>query len=196
AAQYLREDGIAGDGARFLNVIIEEVDRLTAVVSQFLNYAKPYTPNVRPHDINQIIEKAVAIIRASRPSDRIMIETDLPPGLPQANVDPEQMIQVILNIAFNAIDAMPEGGVLSLRTFRIGSDTGDAIGLMIRDTGKGMRSEDLKNIFKPFFTTKERGVGLGLSICQRIVRQHGGVIRVKSIPDQGTIFFIRLGISP
>ncbi|MDD5233528.1 MAG: ATP-binding protein [Syntrophales bacterium] len=196
AAQYLREDGIAGDGARFLNVIIEEVDRLNAVVSQFLNYAKPYTPNVRPHDINQIIQKAVAIIRASRPSDRIMIETDLPPGLPQANVDPEQMIQVILNIAFNAIDAMPEGGVLSLRTFRIGSDTGDAIGLMIRDTGKGMRNEDLKNIFKPFFTTKERGVGLGLSICQRIVRQHGGVIRVKSIPDQGTIFFIRLGISP
>jgi signal transduction histidine kinase len=195
AAQYLREDGVTGDGARFLNVIIEEVDRLNAVVSQFLNYAKPYTHNIKPQDINQIVEKAVAVIQASRPSDRIVIETDLYPGLPRANADPEQMIQVILNIAFNAIDAMPDGGTLSFRTFRIDSETGEAVGLTIRDTGTGMRSEDMKNIFKPFFTTKERGVGLGLSICHRIVRQHGGIIRVKSIPDQGTVFFIRLGSS-
>ena len=74
----------------------------------------------------------------------------------------------------------------------IESDEDRAVGLYIRDTGPGIPKKDLKNIFKPFFTTKERGVGLGLSICQRIIKDHGGYIRVKSIPGKGTIFFIRL----
>jgi signal transduction histidine kinase len=69
------------------------------------------------------------------------------------------------------------------------------VGISIRDTGNGIRKEDMKNIFKPFFTTRERGVGLGLAICQRIVKNHGGHIRVKSIPGQGSIFYIRLRIA-
>jgi two-component system sensor histidine kinase HydH len=107
-------------------------------------------------------------------------------------MDQEQIHQVILNIALNAIEAMPEGGILTVRTFRIESDAGDAVGISIRDTGQGIRREELKEVFTPFFTTKERGVGLGLAVCQRIVRNHGGRIRVKSIPGRGTIFHIRL----
>jgi signal transduction histidine kinase len=90
------------------------------------------------------------------------------------------------------MEAMPQGGTLIFRTSRIAGDTGAAVGLSIRDTGKGIKREDSKNIFKPFFTTKERGVGLGLPICQRIVKSHGGRLRVKSIPGQGSIFYIRL----
>lgn len=87
---------------------------------------------------------------------------------------------------------MPEGGVLSFRTAKVESDEGNAVAVSIRDTGMGIRREDMKKIFKPFFTTKKRGVGLGLAHCQRIVRRHGGRIRVKSIQGQGSVFYIRL----
>ncbi|PKM61083.1 MAG: histidine kinase, partial [Firmicutes bacterium HGW-Firmicutes-21] len=80
----------------------------------------------------------------------------------------------MINISLNAIEAMPEGGSLSFRTSKIESSAGLAVGISIRDTGLGISPEDIKNIFKPFYTTKERGVGLGLAICQRIIKGHGG----------------------
>jgi signal transduction histidine kinase len=178
-----------------LDVIIEEVDRLNSVVFQFLNYAKPYTLNVKIQDVNYIIEKAISVIEASRRLDNIVIEKELRHDLPLIKVDAEQLIQVILNIAFNAMEAMPAGGTLIFRTSKIESGEGEAVGISIRDTGTGIKKEDIKNIFKPFFTTKERGVGLGLAICQKIIKNHGGYIRVKSIPLQGSIFYIRLGVT-
>jgi signal transduction histidine kinase len=122
----------------------------------------------------------------------MVIEEELRPDLPPVQIDAEQLIQVILNIAYNAIEAMPDGGRLIFRTLKIAGDTGEAIGLSIRDTGKGMKREDIKSIFKPFFTTKERGVGLGLAICQRIIKNHNGRLKVKSILGQGSIFYVRI----
>ena len=87
---------------------------------------------------------------------------------------------------------MPQGGTLTFRTSRIDATAGDAVGITIRDTGQGINNEVLKNIFKPFYTTKERGTGLGLAICQKIIKEHGGLIRVKSLVGQGSVFFIRL----
>ena len=101
-------------------------------------------------------------------------------------------MQVTLNIALNAIESMPEGGTLTFRTSKIETSAGNSVGMTIRDTGHGINKESLKNIFKPFYTTKERGAGLGLAICQKIIKEHGGLIRVKSIPGQGSVFFIRL----
>lgn len=196
AAQVLRSEEKDEEHQRLLDVIIEEVDRLNSVVSQFLNYAKPYQLNRKTQWINPLVEKAVSIIRASSLPENMIIEQDLHADLPPVHIDAEQMIQVILNLAYNAMESMPGGGILTFRTSRIAGDAGAAVGLSIRDTGKGIRREDAKNIFKPFFTTKERGVGLGLPICQRIIRSHGGRLRVKSIPGQGTIFYIRLDIAP
>lgn len=192
AAQVLRSEAEGEDQRKLLDVITEEVNRLNRVVSQFLDYARPYTPDLRPRSINAVIEKAMALIEADRISSRVHVQLELHPHLPPVPMDQEQIHQVILNIAINAIEAMPEGGTLTLRTTRIESDTGDAVGISIRDTGPGIRREVLKQIFTPFFTTKERGVGLGLAVCQRIIRNHGGRIRVKSIPGRGTIFYIRL----
>ena len=126
------------------------MDRLNGAVSQFLDYAKPYTLNLKPQRIEPVVEKAISLIRASRLSEAVAIETEFHPDLPLANIDAEQMIQVILNIAINAIDAMPEGGSLNFRTTRIEGDDGGAIALSIRDTGRGIAKEDMKNIFKPF----------------------------------------------
>jgi signal transduction histidine kinase len=195
AAQYLRSESNTSENQKLIDVIIEEADRLNSVVSQFLNYAKPYTLNLKMQDVNQIIEKAISVIEASPRLDNIVLEKELRPDLPLIAVDSEQLVQVILNIAFNAIEAMQAEGTLIFRTSKIESGDGEAVGISIRDTGKGIRKEEMKNIFKPFFTTKERGVGLGLAICQRIIKNHGGHIKVKSIPMQGSIFYIRLGVT-
>jgi signal transduction histidine kinase len=194
AGQYLRSETDNAENQKLLDVIIEETDRLNNVVTQFMNYAKPYAVSPKMYNVNGIIEKAVAVIRASEMPAGIRIETELNPDLPEVFVDGEQMKQVILNIAFNGIEAMPDGGTLTIRTTRIESEEGEAVGISIRDTGKGMSKEDLENIFKPFFTTKERGVGLGLSICQRIAKNNNGSIRAKSLPGQGSIFYIRLNL--
>lgn len=195
AAQYLRSESNTGENQRLLDIIIEEVDRLNSVVSQFLNYAKPYTINLKTQDVNQVIEKAIAIVKASDRLGNISIEKELRSDLPMVDIDAEQLVQVILNISFNAIEAMPAGGTLIFRTSKIESGDGGAVGISIRDTGTGIKKEEMKNIFKPFFTTKERGVGLGLAICQKIIKNHGGYIRVKSIPHQGSIFYIRLDVA-
>jgi two-component system sensor histidine kinase HydH len=192
AAQVLRSEAEGEEQRKLLDVITEEVNRLNRVVSQFLDYARPYNPELRPRPINAVIEKAMTLIESDRRFALIHVQLELHPHLPPVPMDQEQIHQVILNIALNAIEAMPEGGTLTIRTSRIESDTGDAVGISIRDTGMGIRREAVRQIFTPFFTTKERGVGLGLAVCQRIIRNHGGRIRVKSIPGRGTIFFIRL----
>ncbi len=192
AAQVLRSEAESAEQRNLLDVITEEVDRLNRVVTQFLDYARPYSPDLRPRSINAVIEKAMAVIETNSLAAGIDIQLELHPHLPLVPMDQEQIHQVILNIAMNAIEAMPEGGTLTVRTSRIESDAGDAVGISIRDTGQGIRRETLKQIFTPFFTTKERGVGLGLAVCERIIRGHGGRIRVKSIPGRGTIFYIRL----
>jgi two-component system sensor histidine kinase HydH len=192
AAQYLRSEVMTDEDKRLIDVIIEEVNRLNSVVNQFLSYAKPYSLNLKLQDVNAVITKAISIVKANDLMEKIVIEEELRPELPLVNVDAEQLIQVILNIAVNALEAMPEGGKLTFRTRRIDSDQGEAVGISIRDTGKGIKKDELRNVFKPFFTTRERGVGLGLAICQRIIKSHGGHIRVKSIPGRGSIFYIRL----
>ncbi|HPC73106.1 MAG TPA: ATP-binding protein [Syntrophales bacterium] len=194
AGQYLRSETSDPENQKLLDVIIEETDRLNRVVSQFMNYAKPQGVKSDRQDINGIIEKAASLIRANEQSGKVTVETDLHPSLPRVNLDGEQMMQVILNIAFNGIEAMPDGGTLTFRTSKIESDEGDAVGISIRDTGRGIQKEDMPNIFKPFFTTKKRGVGLGLAICRKIIRSQGGQIRAKSLPGQGTIFHIRIPV--
>lgn len=194
AAQYLQSEAATEEHSKLLNVIIEEVNRLNAVVSQFLDYARPFSSKIRAQDINAIILRAISIIAANRLADNITISRELQESLPAVHVDEQQILQVMINISLNAIEAMPQGGSLTFRTSKIETSAGGAVGITIRDTGSGISPDDLKNIFKPFYTTKERGVGLGLAICQRIIREHGGSIRVKSLPGQGTVFFIRLNV--
>jgi len=192
AAQFLRTEIEQPEQHRLLDVITEEANRLDRVVSKFLDYARPYEMDMKPGSINAVIEKAVSLIETDEIAKQIHIQMELHPHLPLVVMDQEQIHQVILNIALNAIEAMPKGGTLTVRTTKIEAVDGDAIGISIRDTGHGMPREVQKQIFKPFFTTKERGVGLGLAVCRRIITNHSGKIRVKSIPGRGTIFYIRL----
>jgi len=192
AAQYLKEEATTDQQRELLNVIVEGTDRLNNVVSKFLDYARPDQLNLAPQNINVIIRKAVAIIAANQRTEKITIIQELDEKLPDVDVDEQQLMQVILNIALNAVEAMPQGGTLTFHTSSQGSDIEGMISIVVRDTGAGISNKDLKDIFKPFFTTRERGVGLGLAICQKIIREHGGRIEVQSIPTGGTEFLIKL----
>ena len=192
AAQYLKSEAGSTENQKLLSVIVEETDRLNGVVSQFLDYARPYSMNAEIQDLNRIIDKVISLIKTAGKQENVIIEKNLDDNLPGVEIDGEQIIQVVLNIALNAIEAMPEGGTLSLATAIIENSGGKTIEIAVRDTGCGISKDDLRNIFKPFFTTKEKGTGLGLSVCQRIVKNHGGRIDIESTPGSGTVVFIRI----
>jgi signal transduction histidine kinase len=180
AAQYLKTEAQTEEQNKLFDVIIEETNRLNAVVSQFLDYARPYTLKLKEQNVNALISKAISIIAANELAGNISIIRDLDDNLPEIEADEQQLLQVILNIALNAIESMNRGGILTFRTFRIETGAGNAVGLTIRDTGCGINKESLKNIFKPFYTTKGKrrraGSGHLLENYQRAWRVDQGKV--------------------
>jgi two-component system, NtrC family, sensor histidine kinase HydH len=182
----------------FLNIIVEEVDRLNKIVSQFLDYARPYRGDPKPLDLNDVVRKTLSLMEKEEGGHKVEISTTLVEGLPQVRADAEQLRQVFLNLTINAIQAMDKGGKLqvssSLRRSTRRGATAAFLEVRFRDTGVGIPAGDLKNLFIPFFTTKEKGTGLGLPISQRIVENHGGTIEVRSTPGAGSTFTVLLPI--
>jgi two-component system, NtrC family, sensor histidine kinase HydH len=197
AAQYLQPIGQqAADPAirEFLDIIVEEVNRLNKIVSQFLDYARPYRGDQKPLDLNDVVRKTMHLLEKVEGATNVEILTNLVDGLPQVRADAEQLRQVFLNLSLNALQAMPQGGKLQVSTsLRRSTRRGAASAFLevrFRDTGMGIPANDLRNLFIPFFTTKEKGTGLGLPISQRIIENHGGTIEVRSQPGAGSTFTV------
>jgi signal transduction histidine kinase len=201
AAQYLQPvEGQTPDAStrEFLDIIVEEVDRLNKIVSQFLDYARPYRGDQSPLDVNDVVRKTINLIEKERSGSRVEIAMNLFEGLPPARADAQQLRQVFLNLALNAFDAMPQGGRLQVssglrRSTRRGASAA-FLEIRFRDDGIGIPPADLRNLFIPFFTTKEKGTGLGLPISQRIIENHGGTIEVRSQPGSGSTFTVLLPV--
>jgi len=203
AAQLLVDgDGkpVSGqDTPEFISIIVEEVNRLNRVVTQFLDYARPYKGDAAEIDVNDVVRKTAALLEAQEVAREIRVELRLAEGLPRIRGDAEQLRQVFLNLGLNGLQAMPSGGMLTIATgrrpVRRRAETGAFVEVRFSDTGPGISREHMKNLFIPFFTTKEKGTGLGLPISQRIVTQHGGVIDVRSEPGKGTTFTVALPVA-
>ena len=201
AAQFLQPTGSqpadAGGTREFLGIIVEEVDRLNKIVSQFLDYARPYRGDQSPLDINDVVRKTLHLIDKER-SASVDISTSFIDALPQVRADAQQLRQVFLNLTLNALEAMPQGGKLHVSTGLRRSTRRSAAAAFLevrfRDTGVGMSPGDQRNLFIPFFTTKERGTGLGLPISQRIIENHGGTIEVRSLTGAGSTFTVLLPV--
>jgi len=174
-----------------LKVIEEEIHRMNEIVDQFLRFAKPAPPFFEKTDVLSIVEETLQLLRLQAEKQRIAVEREFQ-TLPMILIDPEQMKQAMLNLLLNAIQAMPEGGLLTLKGRN--SEDGQWIHLSIQDSGMGISGEDIDKLFDPFFSTKEGGVGLGLSITHRIIDQHHGKIEVESSPGMGTLFTVWLPI--
>ncbi|MCC6750987.1 MAG: GAF domain-containing protein [Deltaproteobacteria bacterium] len=202
AAQLLKSDA-PPDGqsaeksaelGEYVEIIVEEVNRLDRVVSQFLGYARPDRGERQPLAINDVVFKTVQLLRSQ--AGEVELQTELAPELPEVRADPEQLRQVFLNLGINGIQAMDGKGTLRVETrLRRGFKRGAAarfVEVIFKDQGVGIPPETLSDIFIPFYTTKDGGTGLGLPICQRIVENHKGTIEVRSEPGRGSSFTVVL----
>jgi len=172
-----------------IKTIHEEVTRLESLVAQLLYFAKPAEVRFTPCDINQLVEKVLQFFTDIHLA-RFKIITEPGEELPRALVDPEQIERVLMNVIFNACQAMSEGGALKIRTSYDAME--NTVIVSISDTGCGISEEDLKRLFDPFFSTREKGTGLGLAIAYEIIQAHGGQIKVESRVGEGTTFHICL----
>jgi signal transduction histidine kinase len=175
-----------------LQVIEEEIRRINEIVDQFLRFARPAPPRLQKADVLSVFEETLQLLRPQMEKYRIIVQKEFQVLRP-ISMDREQMKQVILNLLLNAVQAMPNGGRLTLRGQVL--EDGQWVTLSIQDSGIGIPSEDMNKLFDPFFSTKEGGVGLGLSIAHRIIDQHHGKIEVESAPGKGTLLTVWLPIS-
>jgi signal transduction histidine kinase len=193
--QVLKRDLPADDARRMvLDEVLSQVERMDKAVRNLLSFARPPEPKMTMVDVNEVINKLLDFLSPQFAKAGITAERRLAAGLPWVVLDPDLMQQALLNIALNAIKAMPEGGRLTIetRTRPASSDKSGGITILFSDTGQGVAAENLSRIFSPFFTTRQQGTGLGLSITQRIVEQHHGDISVRSDPGRGAVFTINL----
>jgi PAS domain S-box-containing protein len=177
-----------GDAKMLFDIVEEEADRLNRIVGDLLDFARPSTPQVRPELLDRVVEDAV--VSAVGTGSPIELARELDPSVPPVAMDARLVRQAVLNVAVNAVQAMPRGGRITIRTRRDGDD---AV-LEIEDTGVGIPEEVRERIFEPFFTTKASGTGLGLAVVKRIVEGHGGAVAVRSTPGTGTVFALRFPI--
>jgi GAF domain-containing protein len=172
-----------GDAKLLLDIVGEEADRLNRIVGDLLDFARPSTPQLRPEPLERIVDEAVGAALAQKPHG-VEVARELDVSVPPVPMDARLVRQALLNVAVNAVQAMPRGGRITLRTRR----AGDAVVVEIEDTGAGIPEEVKARIFEPFFTTKASGTGLGLAVVKRIVEGHGGSVAVSNRPGSGAVF--------
>ena len=182
------DDGAKAELQQSIDVARCEVNRLDSIVTQFLRAIRPSRPQLRPENINAIVEEAVCFFTPEIQDRDIVVEQELRSDLPLLELDRDQMKQVFYNVIKNSLEAMKRGGSLRIRTDR--DDTHVLITFV--DTGGGISAENLSHVFEPYFTTKPSGTGLGLLIVRRIVREHGGELSIESSQDKGLTLTIRL----
>ena len=168
----------------------QEINQIDRILTDLLGTARPRASEMRLSDLNTTIEHAVMLARQQVLSKPIKIEFTPAPGLPEVDHDSDQMHQVLLNLLLNSVQAIEGPGLIRVAVFAK-DDGGDAV-ITVSDTGRGIPAEHLPNIFRPFYTTKGNGTGLGLSLARRIVEEHHGRIEVASSSGKGTTFSVML----
>jgi signal transduction histidine kinase len=177
------------DATEHLSVIAAQVRRLDEVVQGFLKFTRPEDMRLQPVWIGDLVDELMPIIQAEASKSQVDVRIDIPPTLPPVNADTPMLQQAFLNLALNACQAMPQGGRLRIaareRSNRL-------VEVVFEDTGVGISPDNLSRIFDLYFTTKDQGSGIGLSLVYRTIQLHDGDIEVQSAPGRGTTFSIRL----
>jgi signal transduction histidine kinase len=175
----------------YLPLILQEIERVNQIVTELLMLSKPSRPNYREMELKEVVGSILPLMKAEATLHGIEIVDRCETGT-RLHVDVEQLKQILLNLMKNSIEAMKQGGVLTVES----RQDNKMVHITIRDTGEGIPPEYLNRIFEPFFSLKEEGTGLGLSISRRMVENHGGDLRIHSKPGQGTEIVISLPIQP
>jgi two-component system, NtrC family, sensor histidine kinase HydH len=165
----------------FADVIVEETGRLNAIITDFLNFARPQTPDLKPCRIEQVLEKNLTFLKPQIKGKGFRVSLDIAGGLPEVLADADMLYQAFLNILINAMQAMPDGGEVRIQLRR----RKDELNIVFEDDGEGVSPERLEHIWDPFFTTKDQGTGLGLGIIKTIIEAHGGRVNIENRPQRG-----------
>jgi len=197
AVQLLRKE--LGPEARWeehLELLLKEVDRVNRILEQLLDLGRPVQLRPVPLNIHQLLERVALLAEGLAAGRGVSIVRRYDPSLPPILGDEDRLIQVFHNLVRNAVEAMPGGGALTLATrlslnplfakVDLGTGARSMVEVQVTDAGEGIPGASLGKIFHPFFTTKERGLGLGLALCHRILEEHRGAIQVESAPGKGT----------
>jgi two-component system sensor kinase FixL len=188
ARQLLKVPGLDDKARKKLSIMAEEVTNLEKMVGEMRDFLRRPPASRQPGRLEAAVAEALAFFQDAFSEGHIEVARVEEGPLPELSFDPQQLHQVLLNLFKNALEAMPQGGRLTV-TSRV---RGESAEVVVADTGAGMPPEVAANIFQPYFTTKEKGTGLGLAICQGIIQEHGGAMAVESTLGQGTTFTIRL----
>jgi two-component system NtrC family sensor kinase len=176
----------------YLRFCAQEIEHLTEIANRVLGYARPAEDISRPVSVTHLVERALTLINKPLQQARVQVTTDLPADLPSVQVVPDQIVQVLLNLLINAIEAVLDSGHVHIE----GRAAGDMLELSLTNDGPPIPAEHLEYVFDPFFTTKPDGTGLGLFVSHNIVEQHGGTIRVENLKDeQGVVFVLTVPIA-
>lgn len=188
--QLLRNELQGTPKIEYINIIINEIDRVNTIINEFLKLAKPVVPKRRPTNIKELVEDVRLLVEGEAFLNNITIQEEYADNLTEVMVDGEQIKQVLINAVRNAFEAMSMGGVLTIRVYQVPHE--QRICLEISDTGTGMEESAVNRIFEPFFTTKENGTGLGMAVSSEIMKSHEGTIEIKSVVGQGTTVYLCL----
>jgi signal transduction histidine kinase len=176
------------------STLLAEINNLKTIIGRFSEFSKMPQPQRQPTQVNDVLRSVLRVFHAQlQENNRITVHTELADSLPEIQADPDLLHRALSNLVLNAIDAMPQGGDLTLRTtaFRAGEFI-DRVAISVSDTGSGLTPEECERLFTPYYTTKQHGTGLGLAIVQSVVSDHGGKISVESTQEKGTTFRIEL----
>jgi signal transduction histidine kinase len=173
--------------------LLAEITNLKNIIGRFSEFSRMPQPQRRPTQVNDVVHSALRVFSAQlQKHNQISVRTELAEALPEISADPELLQRALQNLVLNAIDAMPQGGMLTIGTKAVG----DHVEILVSDTGTGLTEEECSRLFTPYYTTKQHGTGLGLAIVQSVVSDHGGKISVESTKERGTTFRIELPREP
>ena len=189
------EGAEGSEGRALCRAIREEVDRLTEITEEYLRFARLPKPSLQREDVNELIAGLLSFVGSELAEAGVSVDQQLDPLLPPVECDENQLRQALLNLVRNAGEAMDDvgGGTLTVSTAVV--EDGEQVEITVADTGPGIDEADVARVFEPFFSTKERGTGLGLALTHQIVQEHNGTIAVTSRAGEGTTFRLRLGVS-
>jgi two-component system sensor histidine kinase HydH len=191
ASYYRSKFADGSEDKEMAGVMIEEVDRLSRVISELLEFARPARLTLKSTDLNQLLTHSVRLVQQEATAKGVRIQLTVAPDSPLVDMDSDRLTQSLLNLYLNAFQAMEKGGQLTITAGTSTQDGGKAT-IDIRDSGSGIRAEEMSQIFNPYFTTKPKGTGLGLAIVHKIIEAHQGGVKVRSAPGEGTVFSITL----
>jgi signal transduction histidine kinase len=180
------ENNASGQRTEIVGEIRRQILRLNATLRDLLNFARQREPEIAPCDVRELVKPMLTLVRPDAQKQHVTVSEQYAANLPPISADDGQVQQALLNVLLNAVQAMPEGGTLTVSAAFVK----DLVQIRVSDTGIGISPENLQKLFSPFFTTKHRGTGLGLAITRTIMEKNGGTIRVESELGRGTTFIL------